>query len=110
MPTDLATSEDYDNGDSDTYEVTTDIIAYFGFKSKTDATNKGLFQQEFWERANEIQTALRRLDFDDYSNETESVYFNNCKYKGKELLLPNNGNGVGLGVIHFQINSTVVLK
>lgn len=99
----------YENGSFDDYDVTIDIIIYVGFKSSNDVLKQGFSQVEYWERAADIERVFRRETIDTYQDESEYVAFLPIRYMGKEMVNPNNGKGVGLGMIHLQIMGKVTL-
>lgn len=107
MPSEVDASFHYENNSSLDSKQTIDIMAYIGFKSPTDALKLGLSQQTYWELANDVKKAFRGMVLTDYTDADEAVKFDPIKYSGKYIINPNNGQGIGLGVVHFQLTAKV---
>lgn len=111
-PTDSSVPpEPYNDGASNDYIITVDLIVYVGFKCDNDIAKQGIYQEAYWELAGRIEKVFRGYRFEDYEElGVETCYIRQLDYLGKTILNPNNGKGVGLAYLHFQTTVIVIPK
>lgn len=107
MPEEVDASFHYEDNSSLDSKQTISILAYIGFKAPTDVLKQGLSQEVYWELANQVKKGFRGMILTDYEDTDETVKFDPIKYAGKYTINPNNGAGVGLGVVQFQLTAKV---
>ena len=106
MPDEVDASYHYEDSSILDSKQTINIAAYIGFKAPTDALKAGLSQEQYWELANEVKKGFRGMVLSGYADTDEKVEFDPIKYSGKQIV-NDNGQGVGLGVVHFQLTAKV---